>query len=423
MTVTIDGAAVASAANSDPQFRYTARDWTATIQFAVDDEVTTFAITDGQISVSDATEADVRISGPEAQWERMLQQVPPPGATILVVTEGMVVTGDMVAHTGPYGPAIYRLMRVTSELINGAAEIIEVPTYPFKDTDNTVGQYVYYEVDGVEYRVYYETAGQGIPLLLQHTAGADARQWRHLLADPAMQAKYQMIAYDLPYHGRSLPPTHGVKWWEKDYEVSKADLHQRVVGLKRALGLDRPIFMGVSVGGQLAPELVGYFPDDFRGAISVNGWYSMEGWEDFPMDKFHHPRIHQDQFAGMNYEATSPYAPEPFRRETAWVYASGGPAVYKGDNEYFAWKHDLREDGHLVDTSRTPLAVVACEYDMAFDKPNGSEAIAENIPGSTYHVLEGMSHFAMHDDPVRFNRAIAPILDQVAEGALKIAQG
>ena len=422
VTVTIDGPAVASAANLDRQFRYTARDWTATVQFVIDGEVTTFAITDGHIATSDAVEADVRISGPAAQWERMLAQVPPPGSTILVVTEGMEVIGDMVAHTGPYGPAIYRLMRLTSAVLHGPVEPILVESYPFKDSDNAVGQYLYVDVDGVEYRVYYETAGQGTPLLLQHTAGADNRQWRHLLADPAMQAKYQMFAYDLPYHGKSVPPTHGVSWWEQDYEVSKEDLHHRVVAIKRALDLDRPIFMGVSVGGQLAPELVGHYPDEFRGAVSVNGWYSMEGWEDFPMDKFHHPRIHPDQFAGMNYEATSPLAPEPFRRETAWVYASNGPAVYKGDNEYFAWKHDLREDGHLVDTSKTPLAVVACEYDMAYDKPNGSKAISDHIPGSTFHVMEGLSHFAMHDDPFRFNRGIEPILDQVAEAAQKIAQ-
>ena len=47
--------------------------------------------------------------------------------------------------------------------------------------DSATGRYVYITVAGVEYRVYFETAGQGIPMLLQHTAGADGRQWRHLL--------------------------------------------------------------------------------------------------------------------------------------------------------------------------------------------------------------------------------------------------
>ena len=43
-----------------------------------------------------------------------------------------------------------------------------------------VGRYLYLTVSGVEYRVYYESAGTGVPVLMQHTAGSDGRQWRHL---------------------------------------------------------------------------------------------------------------------------------------------------------------------------------------------------------------------------------------------------
>jgi hypothetical protein len=47
--------------------------------------------------------------------------------------------------------------------------------------DAAVGRYIYLPIDGIEYRVYFEETGTGIPLLLQHTAGTDGRQWRHLL--------------------------------------------------------------------------------------------------------------------------------------------------------------------------------------------------------------------------------------------------
>jgi len=50
--------------------------------------------------------------------------------------------------------------------------------------DPITGGYVYLTVDDIEYRVYVEEAGVGIPLLLQHTAGSDGRQYRHLLCDP-----------------------------------------------------------------------------------------------------------------------------------------------------------------------------------------------------------------------------------------------
>src|SRR5438270_12598555 len=82
--------------------------------------------------------------------------------------------------------------------------------------DAVTGRYVYLTIDGLEYRVYFEEAGEGIPLLLQHTAGADGRQWRHLLNDPQLARGYRMIAYDLPYHGKSLPPTEK-EWWREEY--------------------------------------------------------------------------------------------------------------------------------------------------------------------------------------------------------------
>ncbi|MBM4297762.1 MAG: alpha/beta hydrolase, partial [Deltaproteobacteria bacterium] len=31
------------------------------------------------------------------------------------------------------------------------------------------GRYVYLNIEGVEYRVYFEEAGSGIPLICQHT--------------------------------------------------------------------------------------------------------------------------------------------------------------------------------------------------------------------------------------------------------------
>ena len=35
-----------------------------------------------------------------------------------------------------------------------------------------IGKYMYLTVKGIEYRIYYEEAGQGIPLVLGHTAGS-----------------------------------------------------------------------------------------------------------------------------------------------------------------------------------------------------------------------------------------------------------
>ena len=57
----------------------------------------------------------------------------------------------------------------------------------------TTGRYVYLDVQGTEYRVYFEEAGSGIPLVCQHTAGSDGKQWRHFLTDADITGTFRVI--------------------------------------------------------------------------------------------------------------------------------------------------------------------------------------------------------------------------------------
>ena len=68
------------------------------------------------------------------------------------------------------------------------------------------GTYVHIELAGRPHRLYFEEAGQGIPLVCLHTAGADGRQFRHLLNDEAITRHFRVLAFDMPWHGKSLLP-------------------------------------------------------------------------------------------------------------------------------------------------------------------------------------------------------------------------
>ncbi|HET8577963.1 MAG TPA: alpha/beta hydrolase, partial [Methylomirabilota bacterium] len=59
-----------------------------------------------------------------------------------------------------------------------------------------VGRYLTVRVAGEACRIYVEEAGRGIPLLCLHTAGADGRQFRHLLCDSAVTDHFRCIAFD-----------------------------------------------------------------------------------------------------------------------------------------------------------------------------------------------------------------------------------
>jgi pimeloyl-ACP methyl ester carboxylesterase len=274
--------------------------------------------------------------------------------------------------------------------------------------DRATGRYVHLTIDGREYRVYFEESGAGIPLLLQHTAGGDGRQWRHVLEDAALARQFRMIAYDLPYHGKSVPPT-GVEWWRQEYRLTRDFLMRVPVTLARELDLERPVFMGSSIGGHLAVDLALHHPDVFRAVIGLEAAaYTPGGY----LDLWYHPRISNDFKASVMFGLMSPTSPEPFRRETAWVYSQGAPPVFKGDLYYFSVDHDLRETARDIDASRVAVYLLTGEYDWAAT-PAMSRELAEQIPGAFYRTMEGLGHFPMSEDPSRFLDYVRPVLEEI----------
>src|SRR6476660_959496 len=82
-----------------------------------------------------------------------------------------------------------------------------------------LGLYVHFEIAGETHRIYFEEKGAGIALVCLHTAGSDARQWRHLLADEEFSKSFRIIAFDMPFHGKSNPPT---SWNGTEYQLTTA---------------------------------------------------------------------------------------------------------------------------------------------------------------------------------------------------------
>jgi pimeloyl-ACP methyl ester carboxylesterase len=275
--------------------------------------------------------------------------------------------------------------------------------------DHALGRYVHLQLDGVEHRVYFEESGAGVPLLLQHTAGADGRQWRHVLEDEELRGHFRMIAYDLPFHGKSVPPT-SQKWWAEEYRLTRDFLMRVPTTLARTLELESPVYMGSSIGGHLAIDLALEFPGFFRAVIGLEASAHTPGGY---VDEFYHPEISNDFKAHLMYGLMSPSSPEAFRHETRWVYSQGAPAVFKGDLYYYSIDHDVRETAPKIDTSRTSVDILNGEYDWS-GTPALGEALAKQIPGARYQTMKGLGHFPMSEDPERFLAIIRPVLLRAA---------
>ncbi len=276
--------------------------------------------------------------------------------------------------------------------------------------DAPVGRYVHVEIDGDDHRVYFEEAGSGIPLLLGHTAGAHGTQWRHLFEDERITRDFRLIAFDLPYHGKSLPPA-GREWWAEQYRLTTESFMAVTLAVAHALELDRPVYMGCSIGGLLALDLARYHPEEFRAVIGLQPALRIGGSLD-ELAPFWHPRVSGEYKATMMYGLTAPTSPEEFRRETVFVYSQGWPQAFLGDLKFYVEDHDLTSEAVNIDTSLCAVHLLSGEYDYSAT-PDMGKAAHEAIPGSTWSMMPGVGHFPMVENPSVFIEHLLPVLDQI----------
>ncbi|WP_202124523.1 alpha/beta fold hydrolase [Actinomadura physcomitrii] len=406
---------LAALANDDGETRVNSRDWTGSITFEIQGEEHRLQVRSGVFTPMDADAAGlagthVVARGTAEHWAKVLLRVPPPGFTDVFGGAFLGMTVEPAHLSADLHLAVRRLVELLRHLVNGTDPAPQPDTArrPHGTLDAAVGRYIHLDIDGRDHRLYFEEAGSGIGLLCQHTAGADARQWRHLLEDERITSRFRVIAYDLPYHGRSLPPT-GVAWWAEEYRLTRDHLMQIPIRLAEALGVERPVFIGSSVGGMLALDLARFHPDRFRSVISCEGALHLgpEGPEERNATG-DDPAEHAA--AMMSWMGAT--APEALRQETRLHYAQGAPGVFAGDIAYFSGDHDLRGQAHLIDTARCPVHMLTGDYD--FVTVPASERAAAAIPGVTLTLMPGLGHFPMSEDPERFAEYLMPVLDRAA---------
>ena len=241
-----------------------------------------------------------------------------------------------------------------------------------------IGRYLGVDIQGARYRIYVEEAGQGIPLLCLHTAGNDSRQFRHLMNDAGVTDRFRVDRLR-PAVSRPLDLPHG--WWLKKYRLTTALYVAIIRAVWVALGLERPVVMGCSMGGAIVLKLAADYQDELRGIIGLeSSAYAPGRYNEF----LHHPAIHGGELAASyTYGLNAPGSPEANRRENWWYYSQSGPGVYQGDVHFYSIDWDGREDIKRIDTSRCKVALLTGEYDYSCT-PEMTEAVAAAIPGARY---------------------------------------
>ncbi len=271
-----------------------------------------------------------------------------------------------------------------------------------------VGRYMTLQLGGRPNRIYFEEAGQGIPLVCLHTAGADGRQFRHLMLDEAVTKHYRVLAFDMPWHGKSFPP-EGFE--REDYKLTTAAYTEMVTAFCRALALDRPVVMGCSIGGRVVLNLAIEHAALFRALIGLEAADFQAPWYDTTW--LNRPDVHGGEVcAALISGLVAPQSPNARRQETLWMYKQGGPGVFKGDLYFYRVDGDLRGRTAAIDTSVCPLYLLTGEYDYSCT-PEDTRRTAAAIKGAEVVVMPEIGHFPMSENPAQFRRYILPVLEKI----------
>lgn len=275
--------------------------------------------------------------------------------------------------------------------------------------DPITGRYLRLDIDGVPHRVYVEEAGEGIPLLCLHTAGSDTRQFRGVMNDARVRERFRVIAFDMPWHGKSSPPAG---WQNDEYRLTTRAYVAQVLAICEALELDRPVVMGCSIGGRIVLQLALEHPLRFRAAIGLQSGAHVDPYYD--LSWLHRPDVHGGEVcAGVVSGLIGPGAPEAERWETLWHYMQGGPGVFKGDLYFYKIDGDIREKIAAIDTTKCPLYLLSGEYDYSCT-PAETLDVARRVKGAQATIMSGLGHFPMSEDPQRFLSHLHPVLDRIS---------
>ena len=352
------------------------------------------------------------IRAPEAAWRKFWEPVPEAGFHDLfaMAKAGHAeIEGDLLV--------LMQNLRYVQELLALGRPRPSAPGggSAGRGLEPIVGRYVWMEIGGTRARVYFEDAGQGIPLVCLHTAGADGKQWRHLLNDADVTRHFRVLAFDMPRHGKSLPPAG---WQDDEYRLTTDAYVGTILAFCDALALEQPVVLGCSIGGKIVLHLALRHPERFRALIGLEAadfqppWYDDTSW-------LHRPDVHGGEVASaMMAGLIAPQSPADTRWETLWGYAQGGPGVFRGDLHFYRAEGDLRGKVEAIDVRRCPLYLLTGEYDFSCT-PADTQRTAAAIEGAHVTVMKGLGHFPMSEHPAQFRTYLLPVLDRIRAHAAR----
>ncbi len=253
--------------------------------------------------------------------------------------------------------------------------------------------------------LYYETAGDGAPLLMIAGLSSDSQSWMPVV--PHLSPHYQLIMPDNRAVGRTEPA---------DAETSIEQMAEDCAALLDALGLDRVRVLGHSMGGIVGMHMAAQWPDRVdRLVIAASGpahsarrvslidtlvalgeagtsddlWFrSLFHWL-FAPPFFDDPAVLDN---AVKLSATYPY------RQSIAAMRRQADAIAR---------YDARD---IAGRIKAPTLAVLGGKDLLFPPEEGSQAL-QSIGNIQIEILPDAAHSLHWDDPKGFSERLLAFLD------------
>jgi pimeloyl-ACP methyl ester carboxylesterase len=267
------------------------------------------------------------------------------------------------------------------------------------------------EVNGTS--LYYEVAGEGHPLVLNHGGLVDHHLWDGQF--DAFAQHFKVIRYDIRGFGASGMLSKGME----PYSMER-DLHS----LLQFLGIEKTYVLGLSLGGTLAIDFTLQYPEMVDALITVGSGLSGFEWGEpdqelmakfAAMDEaFKSGDIARSVEISLQLWTDGPYRTpqqvDPQVRER--VRAMTTHNYERGDDEDVQPQEMEPPAAGRLSEIHVPMLIIAGGQDTeAILKI--ADTLEKSIAGAKKVVIPGTAHHPNMEKSQEFNRAVIEFLEQI----------
>lgn len=258
--------------------------------------------------------------------------------------------------------------------------------------------------------LYYEEAGSGEPVIFVHGHSLDHRMWDEQFAEFAKE--YRVIRYDLRGYGASSSQT-------EDYQFTHV---QDLVTLMDSLHIRKAHIVGLSLGGFIGADMLGWFPERMASAFLASGNIRKSKGPSQPMTK-EEALKRDEEIAALKVKGVDVMKREWFEG----LMSSGGTRkermrqpLWEMIDDWDAWQPLHKEvrvvaglDAYeAIKKNHPTVPTLIVEGKSPNNRYSNQPEILKYLPNGKLKVLEDCGHMLNMEQPEAFNAALREFLKQ-----------